>query len=245
MKLWEKLSARNQNAGACAPVLLAFIDDSVTHGCFEVYMDHRGEIGIVYEPDEGYPYRLKRRLDQLYPAAAVSVLNAGVSGESSVDGARRLERDVLSKSPDLVVIAFALNDSMNPDVESGLRSYREAMTDMILRTQARGAECIVLTPNHMCRYVSAHVKDAQLREIAEQAARVQNAGVLERYVQAAREVAAQCGVPVADAYRLWDRMDRCGVDTTSLLSNHINHPTREGHELFVQALLDVLLESSD
>ena len=61
MKICEKLAARSQNAGACAPVLIAFIGDSVTHGCFEVYMDHKNEIGVVYEPDQGYPYRLKRR----------------------------------------------------------------------------------------------------------------------------------------------------------------------------------------
>lgn len=242
MKLCEKLSARNQNAGACAPVLMAFIGDSVTHGCFEVYVDHKDDIGIIYEPDEGYPYRLKRRLDQIFPAAAVSVLNAGVSGERAADGARRLDRDVLSKNPDLVVIAFALNDSMNPNVEAGLRDYRGAMADMIRRVQAKGAECIVLTPNPMCKYVPAQLKDAKLREIAEQAAKVQNEGVLGRYVQAARAVAAQCGAPVADAYELWDRMARCGADTTGLLSNHINHPTREGHELFVQALLDTILQ---
>ena len=39
MKIIGKLSARNRNAGACAPVLIAFIGDSVTHGCFEVTMD--------------------------------------------------------------------------------------------------------------------------------------------------------------------------------------------------------------
>ena len=89
-------------------------------------------IGVVYAPDEGYPYRLKRRLDAMYPAAAVSILNAGVSGARAVDGAQRLERDVLSRKPDLVVIAFALNDSMNADVEGGLAQYRAAIFSIIL-----------------------------------------------------------------------------------------------------------------
>ena len=76
MKICEKLAARSQNAGACAPVLIAFIGDSVTHGCFEVYMDHKNEIGVVYEPDQGYPYRLKRRLDALYPEASAYLMRA-------------------------------------------------------------------------------------------------------------------------------------------------------------------------
>ena len=242
MKICEKLAARSQNAGACAPVLIAFIGDSVTHGCFEVYMDHKNEIGVVYEPDQGYPYRLKQRLDALYPAGNVSILNAGVSGETAADGARRLERDVLARRPDLVVIAFALNDSMAPDVEVGLAAYRAAMADMIARVHESGAECIVQTPSHMCAYVPSAVKDAQLREIAAQAAQVQNTGVLARYAQAAREAAAAQGVPVADAFAVWERMARCGVDTTALLANHINHPTRQAHDIFVAALLDVILK---
>lgn len=241
MKLLNKLAARTQNAGACAPVTIAFLGDSVTHGCFEVYMDHRGEIGVVYEPDSGYPYRLKRRLDGMYPAGAVSILNAGVSGEGAPQGLARLERDVLSRKPDLVVIAFALNDSMQGD--AGLETYRSAMKGMIRGVLDSGAECIVLTPCHMCSYVPSALKDRELIDIAVQASRVQNGGVLSRYVQAAREAAADAGVPVADAYRVWDRMAESGVDTTRLLCNHINHPSRDAHDIFVQALLDVLLFS--
>ena len=160
-------------------------------------------IGVVYAPDEGYPYRLKRRLDAMYPAAAVSILNAGVSGARAVDGAQRLERDVLSRKPDLVVIAFALNDSMNADVEGGLAQYRAAMEDMIVRVQQSGAECIVQTPNFMCSYVPTAIPEPELREIAAKTVKVQTEGVLAAYVQAAREVAAAHDVPVADAYRLW------------------------------------------
>ena len=246
MKIIEKLAARNRNAGACAPVLIAFIGDSVTHGCFEVAKDdvHRC-IGVVYDAENGYPNRLKRRLDTMYPAAAVSILNAGVSGERAVDGARRLERDVLSRKPDLVVVAFALNDSMNPDVEGGLAEYRAAMEDMVVRIQQSGAECIVQTPNHMCSYVPTVIPEAELRNVAAQAAKVQNEGVLAAYAQAARDVAAAHGAPVADAHLLWDQMAKAGVDTTELLSNHINHPTREMHDLFVKALLDVMLFKAD
>lgn len=242
MKIAEKLAARNQKAGACAPVLIAFIGDSVTHGCFEVAMDDVHHcIGVVYDPENAYPNRLKHRLDTMYPAAAVSILNAGVSGERAADGAKRIGRDVLCRKPDLVVIGFALNDSMNPDVEAGLAEYRAAMESMIVQVSDAGAECIVQTPNHMCSYVPAAIHEPELREIAAQAAQVQNSNVLSAYAQAARDVAAAHGVPVADAHRLWDQMARNGVDTTELLSNHINHPTREMHDLFVQALLDVML----
>ena len=240
MQVLDRIAARNDNAGAVQPVLIAFLGDSVTHGCLEVYMDHRDEIGIIYEPDSGYPYRLKRRLDELYPAAAVSILNAGVSGERASDGARRIRRDVLSRRPDLVVLAFALNDSMGDDVETGLCEYRAAMESMIRDTLESGAECIVLTPNPMCAYVRSDVREKTLRDIAEAACIVQNQGILSRYVQAARECAKKHRVPVADAYQVWMQMAAKGVDTTRMLSNAINHPSRQAHDIFLNVLTDVL-----
>ena len=52
-------------------------------------------------------------MDVLYPAAAVTVLNAGVSGDTAPNGAKRLERDVLARRPDLVVIAFELSQPLS------------------------------------------------------------------------------------------------------------------------------------
>lgn len=241
MKIVEKLAARTNAAGAHAPVLIGFIGDSVTHGCFEVYMDHRREIGVVYEPDSGYPYRLKRCLETLYPAAAVSILNAGVSAEKAADGAKRIERDILSRKPDLVVIAFGLNDAMNPDRAAGLAEFRNAMADMVSRTLRSGAECIVQTPSFMCSYVPSALRDAELIEIAQQAVQVQTSGTLAEYAEAAREVAQSCGAAISDAFRCWTRLEQSGVDTTALLSNHINHPTRAAHDIFVSTLMDAIL----
>ena len=36
-------------------------------------------------------------------------------------------------------------------------------------------------------------------------------------------------------------MERSGVDTTALLANHINHPARDMHALFVHRILEQLL----
>ena len=243
MRILDRLRARNASAGESAPVVIACIGDSVTHGCFEVFINHRGEIDTVYQPDSCYPARLKRRLDVLYPAAAVTVLNAGVSGDTAPNGAKRLERDVLARRPDLVVIAFGLNDAMAEDGKAGMERYRAAMDEMLARILASGAECIVLTPSHMCSYVHSGVEASALREIAAKAVRVQLDGTLRRYAQLARDVAARHGVAVADAYAAWDALAEGGVDTTSLLSNSINHPSREMHDLFVAELLRSVFQS--
>ena len=69
----------------------------------------------------------------------------------------------------------------------------------------------------------------------------QTGGVLTSFVDAAREIARESGAAVADTYADWQAMERSGVDTTALLANHINHPARDMHALFVHRILEQLL----
>lgn len=71
MKVTEKLIERNHSTGNTRPVLIAFIGDSVTHGCFEVEIEHDECFDIAFDSMSAYPYLLKRKLDSLYPAAAL------------------------------------------------------------------------------------------------------------------------------------------------------------------------------
>ncbi len=242
MDFLKKLACRGEDAFNQPAVTIACLGDSVTHGCFEVFMNRHGNIDTRYSPDDGYVGQLRRRLNRYCPAGAVSVINGGISGDSAPGGLKRLERDVLAHRPDLVTVCFGLNDSMNSDVETGLASYRSALEEIVRRVLDSGAECMLLTPNFMCRYVSSELPDGPLREIAADAARVQNEGILERYVDAMREVGEKMQIPVADAYASWQAMDSAGIDTTALLVNHINHPSAFAHELFVEAIWQKLLQ---
>jgi len=56
--------------------------------------------------EEGYPALLSRRLAPL----GWQVINAGVPGETIVQGALRYDRDVATHQPNLVLLAFGLND---------------------------------------------------------------------------------------------------------------------------------------
>lgn len=242
MKILEKLSARNQDAPHAPVVTIACLGDSVTHGCFEMTTLPDGRWETTFRPHEGYAARLQKKLNALYPAAAPCVMDAGISGDSARGGLARLERDVLSLNPDLVIVNFGLNDSGNDDVESGLKAYAANMAAIFDKVLASGAECMLLTPNRMCAYVSAGIQREELRAIAEKCTHTQNDGILTRYVEAAKAEAQARHMPVADAYAKWQAMDRCGVDTTAMLANDINHPIPEMHELFVETILDKLFE---
>lgn len=93
----------------------------------------------------------------------------------------------------------------------------------------------------MCRYLSRRITDAKLLKIAAAAIEVQQKGVLLKYVNLARRIAAENGIPVADVYSVWDQMEKNGIDTTRMLCNHINHPPREMHNLFADELLRCIL----
>lgn len=243
MQFLRKLAARNEHAEAVAPVVIACLGDSVTHGCFDLLVEPDGSFTPHFMAEQGYAAKLIRRLNALYPAGNVSLLNAGISGDGSAGGLSRVERDALCRKPDLVIVNFALNDAMNPDPDRNIPVYARNMREIFEKILASGAEALLLTPNFMCSYVPYLVQGERLRGVAAQAARVQNEGVLARYVEAARRVAQEMNVPVADAYRRWEQMAGMGVDTTALLSNGINHPTAEMHDIFVEEIMRKVFET--
>jgi lysophospholipase L1-like esterase len=60
--------------------------------------------------DLSYPYLLEKKLEGNYPE--VKVINSGVGGNTVTDALARIEKDVLSYKPHLVIINFGLNDGM-------------------------------------------------------------------------------------------------------------------------------------
>jgi hypothetical protein len=64
-------------------------------------------------------------LREQFPKAAVTMRNAGMSATGSALGVFRLERDVISAQPDLVLIEYAVNDGGTSD-EDAIR-YTESI----------------------------------------------------------------------------------------------------------------------
>lgn len=241
MKVTNLIAARSADAFANRPARIVCLGDSVTHGCFEVYMNRHGNIDTVYRSDAGYVRMLQDYLFRLFPASAVTVINSGISGDGTVGALKRFDRDVAAFSPDLVTVNLGLNDCMGADIDASLTAYRANMAEIFARIHALGAEAMLVTPNMMCSYVDPALPDGILKDIAAEAARRQEGGVLTAFVDAARETAREKGIPVADAYADWQAMARAGVDTTALLANRINHPDSDMHRLFLNRIIEQLL----
>ena len=212
--------------------IIAFLGDSVTHGAFECIQGDSA--GCMFDMDAVYHERLRRMLLTVNPWLPVSIINAGVAGDNAIMGLARLERDVISHKPHICVVNFCLND-LSETVEEYVAALREIFT----RLMAADIRPILLTPSMLNTYVHPDTIP-MYRDFAAVTAGWHQSGVMDGYVEAAKTLAAELGVAVADAYAKWKALEAEGMDVTENLANYINHPSRELHQLFADALFETL-----
>lgn len=224
MKTAEKILACSDDKNT-EPAVLAFLGDSVTAGAFE---DGAEDKKAVYHAVLG-------RMIKKQTGADVKVLNFGIGGENARQGLKRVG-DIIASKPDLCVVAFGLNDA--PGGLERLAEYENAVRDILTTLLDFGIEAIVMTPNMM------NVKPADRSnphyEFSLITSKIVSSGVQERYADAAKRAASSLFVPVADCFSIWKKLYESGVDTDAMLSNGVNHPTREAHKIFCEEIYRVL-----
>lgn len=244
MEIIRKLANKQKDLYSFRPATIAFLGDSVTQGCFEIYPTSDSSLETIYDQEYAYHNYLKKQLASVFPASPVVIVNAGISGDNATNALQRLDRDVLSFKPDLVVVCFGLNDCAG--CESGLKAYKSSLKRIVSEVKATGAEVILMTPNAMCDHVSIHVKNDNypfITKCVEGIVEVEKAGFLEAYVNAMREVAVEENVPLCDVYARWKKLKEYGTDVTELLANKANHPIRELNAVFAQMLFMTMIDN--
>ena len=175
--------------------------------------------------------------------AAVTVINAGVRGDTTEKAELRWQHDVLDHSPDLVVIQFGINDATidvwkTPPATTSrvpLREFRSHVLKFIRDARAQGAQVVVMTPNPLSwkpRLVELYgrapydVTDPQGLNVN-----------LARYAEAVRDLAHTEGVPLVDVWAAHEAFAR--EHQESLLLDGI-HPNAGGHDLVARLLMTTL-----
>ena len=64
---------------------------------------------------KNYPNRILSWFKKTFPNIEVTLINAGIGATTSAMGAYRINEDVLSFDPDLIILEFAVNDNGNGD----------------------------------------------------------------------------------------------------------------------------------
>lgn len=226
------------------PVIVA-LGDSVTAGHFETLLPKdpealrthfermlRGDdvLGEITDARESYIEKFRLALIDKYEQTSVSVLNAGIAGDVLPMMCKRADRDVLRYDPDLVLI----NGSLNWDDETmgDAKAYKALLKGLVQKLKAEtAADIILLTPN-------GDLPNDLLEPVGIPAKPVTTPARCE----AIREVAREEQVCLADVRAVWDQAKDAGIPWEVLLSNGVNHPSVEGHEVYAKVLMKLIEE---
>jgi acyl-CoA thioesterase I len=132
---------------------LAFSSVGVTEARAERVIVALGDsltAGLGVAADEAYPARLEARLQR--EGYAYRVVNAGVSGDTTAGGLRRIDW-VLRAKPEIVIVALGANDGLRAQSPQAMRDNLAAIVN---RLQAAGARVLLagmrLPPNYGAEY---------------------------------------------------------------------------------------------
>jgi lysophospholipase L1-like esterase len=224
MNIKEKLMLSTDGLEQFGPINIVAFGDSITHGVMNGYNDY----------ENVYWNRLRKKFNAFRNFMPVNIIDAGIGGTTATASLKRMESQVFRHAPDLVIICFGLND-----VNFEFEDYIHSLKTIFSQCRVREIDCIFMSPNMLNTYV-ADDTPAKFREYAFETAEMQNSGKMDKYIYAAMDLAREMGVPVCDCYSKWKELAKT-EDTTMLLCNRINHPTPEMHELFANALYDMIM----
>ena len=240
MNIIKKIKEKESNIQTAKPVTIAFLGDSVTQGCFELVFDKiNEEFEPIYDYELVYHRQFGKMLNALFPKVPIQIINAGVSGSTAKGGLERISNDVIRFNPDLIVVCFGLNDFVK-GIEK-LSEYAESLGGIFRTLQSIDSEIIFMTPNSCPSRITKKLNpycDEWVKSIEKN---VKNK-TMDIYMDKAKEVCVKYGVSICDCYGKWKKFEAAEVDLTVLLSNSLNHPTREMHKLFAASLIETIFE---
>jgi lysophospholipase L1-like esterase len=152
-------------------------------------------------------------LNRIYPKGTIEMINAGISGNNTAAALKRMEADVLSYNPQLVVVMFCMNDVAGLTPEA----FQANLAEIIRRARDRGAEVVLMTPN------SIYPDDPR-----------RPPSRVVQYVGIVRQVGRELGVPVADCFRAYEEIRDIDRQAWVHLMSDTLHPNLRGHKLFAE-----------
>lgn len=199
-----ELSKTKQKLDAGEAVKVIVFGDSISAG------------GESSTPELQFGARYTTYLQQQYPKAKLTFENGATGGDTTVQGLARINDKVLTRSPDLVLIGFGMNDHNKggPTIEQ----FKANLKSLITQTREKtGADVILFStfpPNSLWAY-GTHS--------------------MEKYAAATKEVAQEEHVAYGPVFGTWSIVLK-RKDEQSLLANNINHPNDFGHWLYLKAM---------
>jgi lysophospholipase L1-like esterase len=181
---------------------------------------------------KGFVTLIKNALAEKHKDLDMEIVGAGVSGNKVPDIQKRLEKDVLSKKPTIVVIYIGINDvwhgEKDPAKGTSKENYEAGLRDVIKRCQEAGARVVLCTPSVIGeKNDGSNTNDAKLDE----------------YAEISRTVAKDLKVPVCDLrkeFQAYEKDHNPDNKDHGVLTGDRVHLNDAGNQFVADALLKTL-----
>jgi len=183
---------------------------------------------------KGYVSLIKQAMETRHAAWGIEIINAGIGGHKVPDIQARLEKDVLSRKPTVVVVYIGINDVWHSLSNDGTPKdrYVSGLTDVLSRIQKTGVRVLLCTPSVIGEKKNgANPLDA----------------MLEEYSGLSRQVAAKLAVPVCDLRQMFkDHLESHNPSNQELgiLTADTCHLNEAGNAFVARQILLALGESA-
>lgn len=168
------------------------------------------------------------------------VINAGVSGNNTVDLLSRIDKDCLTHHPTLTVLMVGTND-MNSQKYVPLQQYQQNLNLIIQKLKDAGSQVLLMTilpqyePYLLTRHPAAFYQPEGV------------AGRRKQWNEIIKAVAEKQKVHLLDLARRFEVLGKIGPDKDSLFQNEANtnktdgvHPTPTGYRFLALAVYDYI-----
>jgi lysophospholipase L1-like esterase len=145
-------------------------------------------------PEYTYPNRLAEQLRRHYPAAGITVVNAGVGGEDAPEMAKRLQSTVIDQHPDLVIWQVGTNAVLR-DLDPAETARQ--VEDGVSRIQAAGSDVVLVDPQYSPRMIERPESANRIVRMLGRVAELRHVGIFPRY-EVMRDWHERQAIPIND-----------------------------------------------
>jgi lysophospholipase L1-like esterase len=172
------------------------------------------------------------------------VINAGVGDTTTQDALHRLDHDVRSRHPNVVIVQFGINDSWIDADEGRSRprltrtEYRDNLRAIVRILQRDGARVVLMTSNPMRWRDPYYIRVFEQHPGLLDTHKVRGIDrLLDIYAQDTRDVAHADGAALVDVHKTFEEFGRMpGHAVTDLLLDDGIHPNQAGQNLICSLL---------
>ncbi len=176
--------------------------------------------GYCAEYGKDYVSLFKKKVAEDFPKDSVTIRNRGANGESSRDGLARIDNELESYSPDIVIMLFGSNDSAYSSwYHVGYEEFSHNYDLIISKIKSGGTEIILITPPPV-------IEDEDMPFIEN--------SVLDGYCKIIREKALKYGLKLVDMNKAF----KAQPSLVNLLQWDGIHISTEGYKLFFDTVYE-------